>query len=222
MLTPHAKNDIINAINFLIFFKKHKDFLSCARIIYEFKNERIDLMDKGESSYRSYLEGDESAFEEIVKEFREPLTNFIYGIIEDHQEAEDIAIDVFAYLAAKRGYNFKVSLKTYLFMLGKSRAFDFLRRRKIRSAVELSEVEDYIPSEFSLEEDLLEKERQIMVHRAVSSLSPKMRTAVILIYFENMSYEDAAKVMKLSKKQVDNLLYRAKVRLKTIIGKENV
>ena len=51
-------------------------------------------MDKGESSYRSYLEGDESAFEEIVKEFREPLTNFIYGIIEDHQEAEDIAIDV--------------------------------------------------------------------------------------------------------------------------------
>ena len=72
-------------------------------------------MDKGESSYRSYLEGDESAFEEIVKEFREPLTNFIYGIIEDHQEAEDIAIDVFAYLAAKRGYNFKVSLKTYLF-----------------------------------------------------------------------------------------------------------
>ena len=160
--------------------------------------------------------------EEILKEFREPLTNFIYGIIEDHQEAEDIAIDVFAYLAAKRGYNFKVSLKTYLFMLGKSRAFDFLRRRKIRSAVELSEVEDYIPSEFSLEEDLLEKERQIMVHRAVSSLSPKMRTAVILIYFENMSYEDAAKVMKLSKKQVDNLLYRAKVRLKTIIGKENV
>ena len=77
-------------------------------------------MDKGESSYRSYLEGDESAFEEIVKEFREPLTNFIYGIIEDHQEAEDIAIDVFAYISsasvflARRIYDYVISAaKTY-------------------------------------------------------------------------------------------------------------
>ena len=44
-----------------------------------------------------------------------------------------------------------------------------------------------------------------------------MRTVVYLIYFENMSYDEAARVMKKSKKQVDNLLYRAKNQLRTIL-----
>lgn len=177
-------------------------------------------MERGESSYRRYLEGNESAFEEIVKEFREPLTNFIFGFIGDYYESEDIAIDVFAYLAANRRYNFKVSLKTYLYMLGRSRALDLLRRRRRRAAVPLDEVEDYIPEGNTPYEELEAEERRRTVRRAVNSLPEKLRTVIILVYFENLSYEDAAKVMKMSKKQVDNLLYRAKAELKTIIGEE--
>ena len=41
---------------------------------------------------------------------------------------------------------------------------------------------------------------------------------VYLIFFEELSYEDTAKVLKINKKQVDNLLYRAKSQLRTIIG----
>ncbi|MBR2220459.1 MAG: hypothetical protein IJ974_05730, partial [Phascolarctobacterium sp.] len=40
-----------------------------------------------------------------------------------------------------------------------------------------------------------------------------------LIYFEEMTYEEAAKVMKKNRKQVDNLLYRAKKELRIILGK---
>jgi len=47
-----------------------------------------------------------------------------------------------------------------------------------------------------------------------------MREVIHLIYFENLSYEEAAKVMKKNKKQIDNLLYRAKSALRTILGKE--
>jgi RNA polymerase sigma-70 factor (ECF subfamily) len=42
---------------------------------------------------------------------------------------------------------------------------------------------------------------------------------VHLIYFENMTYEEAAGVMKKNRKQVDNLLYRAKKELRIILGK---
>ncbi len=177
-------------------------------------------MDKGAGSYRRYLEGDELAFEEIVKDLRDPLTNFIFGYTRDLQTAEDIAIDVFAYLAANRRYNFKVTLKTYLYMLGRSRAIDYLRRRKRQADVELSSVEDYISEGYTPDEEILRDERKRTVHNAISRLPEKMRTAIYLVYFEDMTYADAARVMKLSKKQIDNLLYRAKTELRTIIGEE--
>ena len=41
-----------------------------------------------------------------------------------------------------------------------------------------------------------------------------------LVYFENFSNEQAAKVMKKSKRQVENLIYRAKQSLKTELDKE--
>ena len=47
-----------------------------------------------------------------------------------------------------------------------------------------------------------------------------MRLAVHLVYFEELSYEEAARVMKKNKKQIDNLLYRAKSLLRSELGKE--
>jgi RNA polymerase sigma-70 factor (ECF subfamily) len=80
-------------------------------------------MDNGACSYRRFLDGDEEAFDEIVKEYFDSLVFFINGYVSDFQAAEDIAIDTFSDLIVnKKRYNFKVTLKTYLFMLAKSRA----------------------------------------------------------------------------------------------------
>ena len=43
---------------------------------------------------------------------------------------------------------------------------------------------------------------------------------VHLIYFEDMTYSEAAKVMRKNRKQVDNLLQRAKKELRIILGKD--
>ena len=173
-------------------------------------------MDNGACSYRRYLDGDETAFEQIVKDYRDPLVFFIFGIVKDYHAAEDIAIDVFAYLAADRRFNFKVSLKTYLFTVGRSRAIDYIRRRKRREALDISVAEPYL-SETTFEEDFLADLRKKELHRAIATLPERMRTAVYLVYFEDLSYKETAKIMKLSKKQVDNLLYRAKADLRSII-----
>ena len=104
-------------------------------------------MDNGASSYRRFLDGDESAFNEIMEELFRSLVFFINGYVHDIHAAEDIAIDAFSDLVVHRHrYNFKVTLKTYVFMLGRSRALDYIKHRKVLSFVELSEaegVEDY-------------------------------------------------------------------------------
>ena len=178
-------------------------------------------MDNGASSYRRFLDGDESAFGDIMKELFRGLVFFIDGFVHDTHAAEDIAIDAFSDLVVhKHRYNFKVSLKTYLFMLGRSRALDYIKHRKVIDFVELSEVHTLADDSEALEEMVLEDDRKRQVNAAIAKLPEDMRVAVHLIYFEEMTYEEAAKVMTKNRKQVDNLLYRAKKELRIILGKD--
>ena len=178
-------------------------------------------MDNGASSYRRFLDGDESAFDDIVNELFQKLVFFVDGYVHDVHTAEDIAIDVFSDLIAnRRKYNFKVTLKTYLFMLGRSRALDYIKHRKVINFVELSEAENLSGDSAGLEEIVLVDEKKRLVNTAVSRLNADMREVIHLVYFEDMTYEQAARVMKKNRKQVDNLIYRAKKELRIILGED--
>lgn len=177
-------------------------------------------MDNGESSYRRFLEGEESAFDEIMKELFDKLVFFINRYVHDLHAAEDIAIDVFSdLLVYKYRYNFKVSLKTYLFMLGRSRALNYIKHRKVIDFVPLDNAENAAEGQ-ALEDAVICGERKRVLNEALTKLTEDMRVAVYLVYFEDLSYEEAAKVMKKTRKQVDNLLYRAKGELRIVLGKD--
>ena len=178
-------------------------------------------MDNGASSYRRFLDGDESAFDEIIKEYFDNLVFFIDRFVHDIHAAEDIAIDAFSDLVVnKHRYNFKVTLKTYLFMLGRSRALNYIKHRKVIDFVELSEADNTPSEQETLEEIVLADERKRVVNNALNSLPDDMRVVIHLVYFEDLTYDEAAKVMKKNRKQVDNLLYRAKKELRIILGKD--
>ena len=178
-------------------------------------------MDNGASSYRRFLDGDESAFETIMKELFRGLVFFVDGFVHDTHAAEDIAIDTFSDLVVHRHrYSFKVSLKTYLYMVGRSRALDYIKHRKVIDFVALEDAQDIADDSDALEELVLADERKRVVNAAIAGLPEDMRVVVHLIYFEEMTYEEVAKVMKKNRKQVDNLLYRAKKELRIILGKD--
>ena len=178
-------------------------------------------MDNGASSYRRFLAGDEAAFDEIIKELFDSLVFFIDRYVNDYHAAEDIAIDCFSDLVVNRHrYNFKVQLKTYLFMLGRSRALNYIKHRKVLTFVELDEAQSIPVDGERLEDSLLAGERKKAVNDALSALPEDMRAAVHLVYFEELTYGEAAKIMKKNAKQIDNLLYRAKKELRAILGKD--
>ncbi len=178
-------------------------------------------MDNGVGSYRRFLLGDESAFDEIMNELFFSLVFFVNRFVRDVHAAEDIAMDVFTELIVHpHRYNFKVSLKTYLFMLGKSRALDYIKRRRLIDFVELSSAGELSDDEKTLEEAVIADERKRKVSEAIAVLPQDMRAAIHLIYFEDMSYNDAARVLGKNTKQIDNLLYRAKGQLRIILGED--
>ncbi len=180
-----------------------------------------DLSDNGAVCYRRYLNGDESAVDDIMRELFFSLVCFVEHYVHDMPAAEDIAMDVMSDLFLnKHRYNFKVSLKTYVFMRGKSRALDLIRHRKALPVFSYEDAASYGDELFDLEDRLVSDERKRAVHGAIEKLPEEMREAVYLIYFEELSYADASRVMGKKPKQIDNLLYRAKKELRSILGEE--
>ncbi len=75
------------------------------------------------------------------------------------------------------------------------------------------------------DEDNLEKlyfaeERKIAVHKALQKLNEDYRQVLFLTVFEELTNEEAAKVMKKNKRQIENLVYRAKKALRKELEKE--
>ena len=72
------------------------------------------------------------------------------------------------------------------------------------------------------EEQFLQDARRKIIHQAMDRLQPEMRMAVHLTYFEELSADEAARVLRKSRKQVYNLLYRAKQLLRTALEEEEL
>ena len=86
--------------------------------------------------------------------------------------------------------------------------------------VELASAEGELPTVSSPEIKYFDDERKQAVWSALNTLNAPMREVVQLVYFEQLSCADAAKIMRKTVKQVYNLLYRAKESLRTILAEE--
>ena len=198
-------------------FRAVKDFLLFSCIISKRVRNTEAPLDRDAENYKNFLDGDDSAFDRLMESLFYRLVYFVDGIVGDTFAAEDIAVDVFAELIAnKKRYNFKTSLKTYVFMLGKSRALNYIKHRKVLDITELSGAEGLPEEKAELEKKVLQSERERILGDALDMLPQDKRMALHLIYFEDMSYEQAARVMGVEKKYLDNLLQRAKKELRSL------
>ena len=111
--------------------------------------------------YNSFLNGNNEAFDEIMNRHRKNLILFINKYVHDLEISEDLAQDTFVYvLINRKEYDFKYSLKTYLYTIAKCRASNYIRNQK--RIVKLDEA--YIRDEEEpnqIEDNLLRKEENI-------------------------------------------------------------
>ncbi len=178
-------------------------------------------MDNGASSYHRFQEGDVSALEELVELYSDGLIFFINGLVNNVAVSEDLAAETFfEVMSGKSRFKGKCSFKTWLFKIGRNNALDFLRRQTRFFNVPLSALEKDPSERISLEQQVLKDEQSRQVHKALQEIHKDYRDVLHLLYFENMSYADAALVLRKSYKQVENLAYRAKKALKSTLEKE--
>lgn len=123
-------------------------------------------------------------------------------------------------MTKKPHFRSESAFKTWLFSIGRNLALDHLRKRRKDSTVSFEELENYIREENTVEKEFLKAEEKIIVHKALNKLKPEYCHILFLIYFEEFSNQEAAIILKKNKRQIENLIYRAKVSLKTELHKE--
>lgn len=98
---------------------------------------------------------------------------------------------------------------------------DYLRRHKKMADTPIDDLESCLIEEQGVERSYLQEEQKIVLHKALHSLKEEYRQVLYLTYFDGFSNADAAVAMKKSKRQIENLVYRAKQALKAQLEKEN-
>ncbi len=178
---------------------------------------------------RRLKEGDETAFKYLVDNYQERVYNTAIGIVQNAEDAEDVAQEVFIQVY-RSIHNFKgeSKLSTWLYRIATTRALDLLRSRKSKKRFGLLqrlfgegnepvfEIPDFNHPGVALDR----KESAARLFKAINQLPENQKVAFTLHKLEDLSYHEISEIMKTSLPAVESLMHRAKQNLRKILEKE--
>jgi RNA polymerase sigma-70 factor, ECF subfamily len=167
--------------------------------------------------------GDEESFALLLHRYRAPLVNFIYRMVRNREQAEDLAQEVFLRVyRARAEYVPSAKFTTWLFRIATNLALNSLRdNRYQRMEVSLdapvtADAEDggerpidVAEKHPNIEQHLIEEARSKMIRHAIDKLPEKQRAAVLLHKYQELDYGEIAKIPECSESALKSLLFRA-------------
>ena len=177
-------------------------------------------MDNGADSYRRFLDGDDSAFVEIIRDYKDGLQIYLCSITGNVYTAEDLTEDTFVKIITKKPrFSGKSTFKTWLYTIGRNVSLDFLRKNSRSVEVSSEELAELASEELLLEDAYIKEEEKLELHNAMKKLPDTYRQVLWLAYFEEMTNKEISLVMKKSVHNIETLLYRARKALKEELEK---
>ena len=173
-----------------------------------------------ETLYRQYVNGDDAGLDALMKKYGDPLTLYIDGYLHDVHEAEELMLDVFAYLFTKKPNIRDGGLKAYLYKAARHMALRHKSKRK--PLFSLDALTNEPDGRLLTEEVIRTEERNRILHFCMSEMNPDYREVLYLTYFEDMSYAQAAEVTEKTVKQITNMVYRGKKSLRRLLEREGI
>ncbi len=171
---------------------------------------------------RRCLKGDARACADLYERWHASVYRLAYGILRQEQDAEEVTQDVFVYaLSRLKNYDARKSaFRTWLYTITISRSRNKMRRKWLPT-VELDEWSDAEREASEAErppEDLaeLQAERE-RVWAALGKLSPKLREAVILRYFENLTFPEIGEILSCPMKTIQSRVRLAHKELRKLL-----
>ncbi len=165
---------------------------------------------------------DETAFRTLVERHQSLVIGTVAKMLGGAADAEDVAQHVFlrVWKSAPR-YSPSARFTTWLLTITRNLVFNEMRRRQRARLVPLDPEDSDRPpighadlTALSAPEEIAATELQEAISQAIAALPETQRLAVILRRYEEMSYEEIAKVLETTVPAVKSLLFRARTDLR--------
>lgn len=171
--------------------------------------------------------GDEKAYSDLLKIYREPLYLMLLKMTNDPVEADDLTIEAFSKaFRSLHQYSPTHAFSTWLFTIASNNCIDFIRKKRLET-VSINKVykqSDDDETEIQIassgptpEEKVITEQRIKIMRQTVQLLKPRYRRLVEMRYFDELSYEEISEKMDLPLGTVKAQLFRARDLLYNIL-----
>jgi len=166
----------------------------------------------------SFLNGNESSFNEIIKNYQKNIYWQARRMVGNHLDADEITQEVIIVIYKKlKNFRFQSTLKTWIYKITFSKTLNFLRKQKLKKIFNFSEMPN---QSFRNNEDIIEnfeqKEKIENIQNKLKGLPNKQREVFILRHFEELSYEE---ISQITGKSIGGLKANYFHAIKKILGK---
>lgn len=177
---------------------------------------------------RALDQGDTTAYNELMKLYRDPLYFMLLEKVGDKELAKDLTIEALGKAFKKlHMYTPNYTFSTWLFTVARNNCIDYLRKNKIKTtSIDQFTIDndgkknkiDIQSDELNPEGILIRKQKIAILRQVVDKLKPKYRELVKLRYFKEMSYEEISTLLQVPIGTVKAQLYRSREQLFQIVS----
>jgi RNA polymerase sigma-70 factor (family 1) len=163
-----------------------------------------------------FLAGDQKSFDKIFLHYYPNIQLFINGIIHQKEDSENIAQDIFVKLWQSRTSVAHIqNFDSYLFTMAKHAAFHYLRKEVYHSTEPISNVQPQ--EDHSSEDEIMAKSLLEYIRNAIDKMPEKQKEIFLMSRRDGLSNEEIARKLHISKRTVENHIYRTLCYLKKLI-----
>ena len=162
------------------------------------------------------VRGSHKAFRTIVEKHQAFVYAVAFRFVNDEQDAEDIAQEVFVRLwKSLHTYRQEVKLTTWLYKIVTNRCLDFLKSRHGRQRKNKVEVDkgNHIQDHITPEKELQQQELKRIIQEAAEELTPKQRAVFILRDLEGLTTEEVSETLSMSAGNIKSNLFYARQKM---------
>lgn len=171
--------------------------------------------------YARFLAGDNASYDELMIRLGDALILYINGYLHNWQDSEDLMIEAFSRIAFKRPA-IHTGFRAYLYKTARNLAARFHSVVSHADIFSFDSLSEEASDGVLIEEHVIDSELKRTLYRCLGRIEPELREALWLIFFEGLSYNEAAEIMKVTSRHINHLLARGKERMRRELGKEGV
>ena len=184
--------------------------------------EKIKSLTDGELIVTA-IAGREDGFEELVRRYQRPITNYVYRMLNNYDAALDVTQEVFikVYNSLAR-YSSEYKFSTWLYRIAHNAAIDHIRRNSVnQQSLETENADGTYQLQIESpnptpEQDRERSEWRTEIETVVKCLPTVYRDLILLRHAQDLSYDEIAEITNLPLGTVKNRLFRAREMMREI------